>query len=67
VKRAKEISGNTYMNIMDQYNPCYRASDHPPLDRRITAGEYEAAAKMARDAGLKRIDGAVKNHLNFLI
>jgi putative pyruvate formate lyase activating enzyme len=54
---AHEISRNTYVNIMDQYHPCFKAADHPPLDRRITAGEYEEAVKMARDAGLKRIDG----------
>lgn len=54
---ADEISKNTYINIMDQYHPCFEAANHPSLDRRITAGEYEEAVKMARDAGLKRIDG----------
>jgi putative pyruvate formate lyase activating enzyme len=42
---------------MDQYYPCYKAFDHPPLDRRITTGEYTEAIKMALNAGLKRIDG----------
>jgi putative pyruvate formate lyase activating enzyme len=54
---ANEISKNTYINIMDQYHPCFRASDHPPLDRRITMQEYSDAVQMAIDAGLKRIDG----------
>ena len=54
---AKEISKNTYINIMDQYHPCYRASKHPPLDRRITAQEYSEAVQMAEEAGLTRIDG----------
>ena len=62
---AAEISRDTYINIMDQYYPCYKASEHPLLNRRITAGEYAAAVKMARDAGLKRIHGVAKNHLNF--
>ncbi|MDI6801882.1 MAG: radical SAM protein [Thermodesulfovibrionales bacterium] len=54
---AEEISQNTYINIMDQYYPCYKAFEHPPLDRRITTKEYSEAIKMALDAGLKRIDG----------
>jgi putative pyruvate formate lyase activating enzyme len=54
---AKEISKDTYINIMDQYHPCYKAFEHPPLDRRITLAEYEEAVRMALDAGLKRIDG----------
>jgi putative pyruvate formate lyase activating enzyme len=54
---AEEISRNTYINIMDQYYPCYKAFEHPPLDRRITAGEYAEAVKIALDAGLKRING----------
>lgn len=54
---AEEISRNTYINIMDQYYPCYKAFEHPPLDRRVTTGEYSEAVKMALDAGLKRIDG----------
>jgi len=54
---AEEISENTYINIMDQYHPCYKAFDHPPLNRRITSREYEQALKMAQEVGLKRIDG----------
>lgn len=54
---AEEISRNTYINIMDQYHPCYKAFDHPPLDRRITKREYEQAVQAALQAGLKRIDG----------
>ncbi|BCB96660.1 radical SAM protein [Dissulfurispira thermophila] len=54
---AEEISENTYINIMDQYYPCYKAFEYPPLDRRITTKEYSEAIKIAMDAGLKRIDG----------
>lgn len=52
-----EISKNTYINIMDQYHPCFRAFDMPPLNRRITDKEYRDAIQLALDAGLKRIDG----------
>jgi putative pyruvate formate lyase activating enzyme len=54
---AQEISKNTYINIMDQYHPCYKAFDHPPLNRRITAKEYAEALDMAIKAGIKKIDG----------
>ncbi len=53
---ADEISPNTYTNIMDQYHPCFKAIDHPPLDRRITIEEYRMAVKAAREAGLRRLD-----------
>jgi len=54
---AEEISINTYINIMDQYHPCFKAFDHPPLNRRITAKEYAEALNMAIKTGIKRIDG----------
>ncbi len=53
---AEEISKNTYVNIMDQYRPCYKAFDNPPLDRRITGKEFTEAVKLAREAGLTRLD-----------
>lgn len=53
---VKEISPDTYINIMAQYYPCYKAEEHPPLDRRITNEEFRKAVKAARNAGLKRLD-----------
>ena len=54
---AEEISKYTYINIMDQYHPCFKAFDQPPLNRRITPQEYADAVQIAIDGGLKRIDG----------
>jgi putative pyruvate formate lyase activating enzyme len=54
---AGEISKNTYINIMDQYHPCHKAFDNPPLDRRITPEGYREAIEEAEEAGLSRIDG----------
>ncbi len=54
---AEEISKETYINIMDQYHPCFKAFDNPPLNRRITGKEYANAINLAIKAGLKRIDG----------
>jgi len=53
---AEEISTETYLNLMDQYRPCYRANEYPPLDRRPTWGEFRAAQATAKRLGLKRLD-----------
>jgi putative pyruvate formate lyase activating enzyme len=54
---AEELSADTYVNIMDQYRPCFQAAEHPPLNRRITAKEFKDAVELARKAGLRRLDG----------
>jgi putative pyruvate formate lyase activating enzyme len=53
---AEEISCNTYINLMDQYRPCYRAGNYPELDRPITSAEYKKALEIARRYGLMRLD-----------
>jgi putative pyruvate formate lyase activating enzyme len=53
---AKEISPNTYVNLMDQYRPCGEAVGRSDIGRRITSDEYEDALRIAREEGLKRLD-----------
>lgn len=53
---AERISPNTYLNLMDQYRPCYNAHQFPELSHPITSLEYEEAAHMANEAGLHRLD-----------
>jgi putative pyruvate formate lyase activating enzyme len=53
---AREVSADTYVNVMDQYRPCGKASRFPPLDEPLTNDEYQEAMKLARDAGLHRLD-----------
>jgi putative pyruvate formate lyase activating enzyme len=53
---AREISLDTYLNLMDQYYPCYRADENPPLDRPIHADEYRDALCLAERYGLTRLD-----------
>ncbi len=45
---AEEISTESYVNIMDQYRPEYRAYEHPEINRRITHKEYLEAIQAAR-------------------
>jgi len=51
---AEEISKDTYVNIMDQYRPCYKADRYAPVNRGITRSEFSDARTAARDAGLYR-------------
>ncbi len=53
---AEEISNNTYLNLMDQYRPAYKAGQYPKLNRRITRQEYEAALQVTWAAGIHRLD-----------
>jgi len=49
---AKDVSPDTYLNLMDQYRPCYRAEEFPPLDRPLTEAEFEKALGICRMYGL---------------
>jgi len=54
-----ELSPGTYLNLMDQYRPSYRAHQatrFPQLGRRLTRAEYDQAVQAARRAGLNRLD-----------
>lgn len=48
-----KVSPDTYINVMAQYRPCYRAHDLPPLDRCLTNQEYAEAVRLAQNAGLR--------------
>ena len=51
---AQEISVGTYVNIMDQYRPCYKADEDSRLGRHITPNELAEAVSEARKQGLRR-------------
>ena len=51
---AEQISKETYVNIMDQYHPEYKALEFEELNRRITLSEYEKVINIARKFGLHR-------------
>ena len=44
------------VNVMDQYRPFYKASQHPELDRSITREEYCQVVEHARRIGLQLVD-----------
>jgi putative pyruvate formate lyase activating enzyme len=53
---AQEVSTNTYLNIMAQYHPCYKAFDMPQLARPASRQEFQDAIELARQQGLNQLD-----------
>lgn len=53
---AREVSLNTYVNVMDQYRPCYQAEEYPELRRPISRAEYREAVGFALEEGISRLD-----------
>jgi len=56
---AREISRNTYLNIMDQYRPVYQAHKVPEIHRPVYREEYERVIELAAELGLKRLDDRI--------
>ncbi len=52
---AENLPKNTYINIMSQYTPVFKAPNYPDISRRITREEYREAIKSAEEAGLTNI------------
>lgn len=53
---AENLLKDTYVNIMAQYNPLYKAFDYPEISRRITSAEYRKAVRKAKEVGLTNLD-----------
>ena len=62
---SKEISPNTYVNVMDQYRPCGRADQDEFINRRLTGQEFKDAVNSAKTAGLGRLDPRDRPRLIF--
>jgi putative pyruvate formate lyase activating enzyme len=53
---AENLPRDTYVNIMSQYRPLYKAFDYPEISRRLKKEEYNEAVKWAKEAGLTNLD-----------
>ncbi len=53
---GENLPKDTYINIMSQYTPMYKAFDHPEISRRITRQEYRDAVRWAQKVGLTNLD-----------
>lgn len=53
---AENLPKDTYLNIMSQYRPMYKAFDYPEISRGITREEYEEVVNRAKELGLTNLD-----------
>src|SRR4030043_268111 len=53
---AEDISLNSYVNVMPQYHPFYKAFQIPQLARPLPKQEFLEAIELAKRAGLNRLD-----------
>jgi len=53
---AENLPKDTYVNIMAQYTPHFKAYDYPEISRRITKEEYIKVVKRAQEVGLTNLD-----------
>jgi len=53
---AENLPKNTYLNIMSQYRPLYKAKDYTALARRINKKEYTEVVEWAQKQGLTNLD-----------
>ena len=50
---ATELSSDVPVSLMCQYTPAYKAKDLPPLNRGVTADEYDEVTEAAADFGFE--------------
>lgn len=53
---AENLPKDTYVNIMAQYRPVYKAYDYPEISRRISGEEYDKVVNRAVEIGLTNLD-----------
>jgi putative pyruvate formate lyase activating enzyme len=53
---AREISEDTYVNMMPQYRPAGHAHQHESITRPIWLEEFHEALSVAREEGIRRFD-----------
>lgn len=53
---AENLPKDTYLNLMSQYRPMYKAFNYPKISRRLTRKEYLASINWAKAAGLNNLD-----------
>jgi putative pyruvate formate lyase activating enzyme len=51
---ARSVSRATYLNLMDQYRPDFRAGEYPDINRPTTQEEFARARSAAESAGVSR-------------
>ncbi len=50
---VNEVSGNTFVNIMEQYRPTFNAHNFPEINRQVTRQEFSKVYEYAKSQGLR--------------
>ena len=53
---AENLPSDTYVNIMSQYSPAFKAADDRLVGRRVTRAEYWQVVEHAQHKGLSQLD-----------
>jgi putative pyruvate formate lyase activating enzyme len=53
---GENLPKDTYVNIMAQYTPRFKAFDYPEISRRIEKEEYFKVVNKAQEVGLTNLD-----------
>ena len=53
---AGNLPKDTYVNIMSQYRPMYKAHDFPEIARGLYKHEYDKAVNLAKELALTNIE-----------
>jgi putative pyruvate formate lyase activating enzyme len=53
LQAIENLSPDTFISIMSQYSPQYKACDYPQINRALTETEYDAITDFALDLGLE--------------
>ncbi len=53
---VNEISGNTFVNVMEQYRPTFKAHNFPEINRPVTRQEFSKVYEYAKNQGLRLAD-----------
>jgi len=53
---VRDLSPDTYVNMMSQYRPCHKAFDYPEIARPLSRKEWRRAVSWARESGLTNLD-----------
>ena len=50
---VNEVSGNTFINVMEQYRPTFNARNYPEISRPVTRQEFSKVYEYAKEQGLR--------------
>ncbi len=53
---SQNLPKDTYINVMAQYTPVFKAHKYPEINRRINVKEYREVVNAARNFGLTNLD-----------